>query len=758
MTVAPADSPPFPRMGEVYRALANALDTRSSADTKHARGVDRLARDADFDYALLTASAENLLGKALRTYGDTEIADAVVRSVQRLIRLYAGLVAAIPLDGLSREQALPTLIEHMFAAQGASFLLFARQKWGGPDVLHLLDSRTQPIAVVLDWLSSDAQGLGTDWIKTLYPGSTGASKEMKDKLSEWRRGDALPKLQSLDVLAKDMAKKWPSKQRLVAHFKRWCVLARAVGWFEREAAAFMPVGTTVRGLMAQELLLGMPARDVGAALMAKVREAAQPMQTLKIAGLALMDSLKPATPKAAGDQEKAERALNAFEQLLCVYDPQGRCSYLLPWAQARWHVLSGDLAEALSAYEAAFGAALYRAGPNQKRIFEELLVVAAQLDGNKPMLTRIKHQAVAFGFFKAPLDGVIVEDWEFAQFKSQFAQVFPVQGRFLEAQGFEEEEKLPFFCLDVGEVASLLPDFAKLDRVVGLPAADGQKLRRPQLNLFASFGLIEKVCQLLAAGAPVDQLDGTGGSALLAAIRRFESTADRATLDLLLAQPHRKETLDSATRKTKLTPLLCTIDCGAPDVVVRLLELGASPHRRGTTDDVTPLYHCMKFVAWVWNPYRTQQQFLEKGMEAPDAQMADANRRYGVSKAGVFGDSSQLWTMANSSPENRAIFDGVQSFFVGKWTTTYSRQKLLFTIEALLKWGAKPNEAHSYPIRGYTPLMQAVEMGATEVVDLLVRYGGEPRQPDASGRNCLQIATEFGSREVARYLQRRGVV
>ena len=758
MPVTLADAPPFPRMGEVYRALASALDTRSSADAKHAQGVDKLARKADFNYFLLYATAEILLGKPLRRYVVADLADAVVRSVQRFIRVYADLVAAIPLDGLGRKQVLPTLIEHMFAAQGASFLLFARQTWGGPDVLHLLDSRTQPIAVVLDWLGSDAQGVGVDWIKTLYPGSTGTDKKMKDKLSGWRRGDELPQLQSLDLLTKDMVKKWPSKDRLLANFKRWCLLARALGWFEREASAFMPADTPVRGLMAQELLLGVPTRDVGAALMVTVRETAQPMQKLKVAGLALMESLKRTALKAAGDKDKTELALQAFKQLLCEHDPQGRCSYLLLWAQARWYVLSGQLAKALPAYEAAFGAALYRAGPNQKSIVEELLVVAAQLGKSKRVLSPIKHQAVAFGFFKALTDAVIVEDWESAHFKTQFAGVFPAQGRFFESEEFEMEEKLPFLCLDADKVASLVPHFARLNRVVGLLCADGQKLRRPQLNLFASSGQTEKVRQLLMAGAPVDQLDVWGSSALLAAIQHFESTRGRATMDLLLAQPHKIATLDSATSKKKLTPLICAIECGAPDVVAKLLELGASPNRRATTDGVSPLYRCMTFVAFMWSPDRMAQQFQAKAHQAPDAQMADALRRYGVSMAGVYGDSQNLQEMVNSSPDHRAIFDGLGSSICTQLKTTYTRQSLLTTIIALLKSGANPNDAHGYPIPGYTPLMLAVEADAVEVVDLLLQYGGQPGQPEASGRNCMRIATEFRSREVARYLQRRGVV
>ncbi len=757
MRMNPENKPPFPRIGEVYRTLANALDTRSSADAKHARNADRLAREADFDYAMLNSSAATLLGQPLHQYGDTELADAVKLSVRQLIRAYSGLVAAIPADPLVREQALPILAEHLFAPLGASFLRSVRQAWGGPDLLGLMDPKTTPVAVVLEWLESDAHGVGADWIQALYPGSTGSEKEAKDKLSGWRRGDELPLLQSLDVLAKDLVNQWPDKSSLIANFKRWCVLARAIGWLEREAADFLPAGVTVRGLLALEILRGLPPHDVGAALHAKVQEAAQPMKKLTVAGLFLMEDLKRTTPKADGDQDKAKKALNAFGQLLCEFDAQDCCGYLMHWAQARWFVLSGHLAEALPAYQTAFDAVLYRAGPTQKSIAEELLTVAAHLGGSKPTLKRVKHQAVAFGFFKAPPKTDIVEDWELAQFSGQFARVFPAQGRFLEAKEIDEAERLPLLCLDDSEIASLAPDFTKLDRVVGLSAVDGQKLRRPQLNLFASSGQIEKVRQLIAAGAPVDQLDVTGGSALLAAIQHFESTGDRAALDLLLAQPHSKETLDSATHKKKLTPLLCAIECGAPDVVARLLDLGASPDRQCSTDGVTPLYRCMGYVGWLWSPERMEQMLRESTIATPDAQTADALRRYGVPMAGVFGDSPQLDAVVNSSPFHRTTFDAVQSFFTHKLKATYTHQKLLATIEMLLQRGAKPNERHSCPIPGYTPLMLAAEHDAIEVFDLLVRYGGEPLQPDASGRNCLQVAKVWRSSRVFHYLQTRGM-
>ncbi len=758
MSQAIENKPPYPRIGEIYRCLANAFDTRSSASDGHSRGVDKLAREADFNYALLSESAEKLLREPLGKQCDPKIANTVTDFIQRFIRDYSGLVATIPLDSIDRDEALPLLIQHLFASCGAAFLLSARQAWGGPELMSLLNPNAQPIAAVLGWAGTVKGGLGVNWISALYSGSADEDKRMRDLIGRWRRGTELPRLQNLDLLARSLQKKWPEKGEMITNLKRWLVLARALSWFEREAASYMPVGITVRTLVTQELLMGVPQRDVGMALLARVQEAAQSMKELKVAGLALMEGLQRTAPKQAGDQARLSAGLKAFEKLLAEHDQKGRSRYLLHWARARWQVLSGRLADALPDYELAFDAALYRAGPNQQEIFKELLVVAARLGSNKPVLKRIKNQAVVFGLFKAPMDAQILEDWEVAQLSGQFAQVFPPQGRFVEALESLENEKLPFLVFDENDIESLKSDTSKPNRVIGLRGADGQVLRRPQLSVLVSFGQTEKVRQLIAAGAPVDQLDATGGSALLAAIQRFENNGDRGGLDIILEQPHQKETLDSATHRKKLTPLLYAIECGAPDVAAKLLAMGASPDQRGTTDNLTPLYRCMTYVAWVWNPRRMSQQFREKRYQVPDVHMADALRRYGVSLAGVYGDSAKLQAMASSSAQNREAADMAWSSFEASILTTHNRQKLLSIIEDLLRHGAKPNAAHDYPIRGYTPVMLAAEEDAIEVFDLMLQYGGEPRQPDASGRNCMRIAAEFQSGRVMQYLQVRGIV
>jgi ankyrin repeat protein len=757
MSQTKKNKPPYPRIGEIYRCLANAFDTRSSASDGHSRSVDKLAREADFDYALLSESAEKLFREPLGKQTNPEIANAVADFVERFIRDYSGLVAAIPLDSIDREEALPLLIKHLFASCGAAFLLFARQAWGGPELMSLLNPGTQPIAAVLGWFGTAEVGLGVDWIGALYPGSTDEHKRMRDLIGKWRRGTDLPTLQSLGLLGQGLQENWPKKGEVIANLKRWLLVARALSWFEREAAGYMSAGITVRALVTQELLMGVPRCDVRMALLAKVQEAAQSMQEIKVAGLTLMEGLRRTVPKQVGDQARLSAALKVFEKLLAEHDPQGRSRYLLHWARARWQVLSGCLADALPDYEAAFDAALYRAGPNQKEIFQELLVVAARLGSNRPVLKRIKNQALAFGFFKASMDSPILEDWEVAQFSGKFAQVFPPQGRFVEVLESSEHEYLPFLVFDQSGIESLEPDISKPNRILGLRGVDGQVLRRPQLSAFVSFGQTEKVRQLIAAGAPVDQQDATGGSALLAAIQRFENNGDRGVLDLLLEQSHQKDTLDSATHRKKLTPLLCAIECGAPDVVAKLLAMGAPPDRRGMTGNLTALYRCMSYVAWVWNPGQTDQKLRSHISSPPDLHRADAMRRYGVESAGVFGDGPLIESKEFGDAKNLKIFETLLVSEKTKILSRHTRSSLLTIAENLLRHDANPNFAHDYPIRGYTPLMLAAEEDAIEVFDLMLHYGGEPRQPDASGRNCMRIAGEFQSRRVMRCLQMRGI-
>lgn len=66
--------PPYPRLGEIYRAMAVAIGTKAGN-----RDVDRLAREGEFDLTLLPALGDELLVGPLAKSVDPEFADLVAQ-------------------------------------------------------------------------------------------------------------------------------------------------------------------------------------------------------------------------------------------------------------------------------------------------------------------------------------------------------------------------------------------------------------------------------------------------------------------------------------------------------------------------------------------------------------------------------------------------------------------------------------------------------------------------------------------------------
>lgn len=172
--------PPYPRLGELYRALGGALDTKAKD-----RNVDRLAREGEYDWSLLPTLQQTLITKPLRAATDNEFAELVDQFADHMRTSYLRMVAHIALDRLTRAEALPLLIEHYFAPQGASLLLGIKKAFGGPDLMALLDPAKQPLAVVLDWFDKHE---GRDLARRTFPESTGTDRSDRELVSRWANG------------------------------------------------------------------------------------------------------------------------------------------------------------------------------------------------------------------------------------------------------------------------------------------------------------------------------------------------------------------------------------------------------------------------------------------------------------------------------------------------------------------------------------------------------------------------------------------
>lgn len=735
--------PPYPRLGEIYRAAAVAVDTKAGN-----RDVDRLAREGEFDWTLLPTLGDELLVGPLAKSVDPEFADLVAQTVAYVHASYVDLVSTVPLDSLDRKEALPLLVEHYFAPHALGLVFGTKKGFGGPDLMKLFDPDLHPVAVVLDWLD---RGEERPLARAAFPEATTADRAEFEMVRKWADGTNLPDRQSIVRYGAALAKAGGVRAEKVQNLRIWLIVARALAHLEKES----PV--PFRGFMRRHLLLGMPDIDVGRVLSAAVIESGKKYSELTVPALTLYDSLKRTTEKETGDRDKTKVALDEFERIAEELEPEGRTRFHTEWLRGRWHALSGDFDAALDFYERAAELANYRAGDQQKRIVEEALVLAAYL-GRKTVLKRLKHRAVAFGLFLEPLACDVVEDWEIDHLVQNFQQVFPQSGRFPEApETAGRKATLPFLAIDEDEISQLKPDSGKPDRVVSVRFPDGQVRRWPQLRMFASFNRVEEVELLLSKGAPVDQLDQSGGSALLCGIQEALRSGDRRVLDALLSRPHSKTALDSVTAKKRLTPLICAVELGEPDVVEKLLAMGASSDLRGNVVDETPLYSAMTKIGMVRNPGMLYR-YLHRSLESdPDLVKREVLRRHGVSLAGVFGDGKTL-AQLRENPRYAEMFDELVSAMVEEQVRRHSLPKLIRIVELLLMNGANPNAPHRYPAFGRTPLMLAAENNSGWAFDLLVRHGGDPYRVDVAGLDCPKIAMGFSSAEVVGYMRSNGMI
>ncbi|EIK72897.1 hypothetical protein PseBG33_0008 [Pseudomonas synxantha BG33R] len=96
MTCSCSSQPPYPRLGECYRLLARALDTKSGN-----RDVDRLAREGDFDWQLIPQLRQEFISDPLAHRVNKEFSDFMVAVVDAFHVQYVHVVKSLQLDALT---------------------------------------------------------------------------------------------------------------------------------------------------------------------------------------------------------------------------------------------------------------------------------------------------------------------------------------------------------------------------------------------------------------------------------------------------------------------------------------------------------------------------------------------------------------------------------------------------------------------------------------------------------------------------------
>ena len=416
-----APLPPYPMLGECYRELAVALGTKNSN-----RELDRWAREGDFDWSLEGRLKNDLIVEPLAQKIGIEFAAFLSEVCDWTCQRHLALISHIALDAMTREEALPILLEHHFIPGLAAFLINLRKGIVGPDLGEFVAPDNNPLDVVFCWLESHLNIETPTLAKKLYPTSLGGDKNGREALTRWRDGSKgqSPDLVSICSIADLIGKTYPDCTVEMEHLKSWLLIARMVVKFEKKVPG-------LKAQLFQNIEQGVPARDIGYVLsVSNIQKSARRDELIE-PGLILGHRLRRTTAKQDSDRYKIAEDLETFEQMLVKHDQEGIADYYLNWMKGRYYLLSGEYQEALSFYQKAAGGALYRSGGTQNEVLEEALALAAKL-GKLPLYKRLKHRSLVFGVNVLPpiSDKQIANQEEMKVWAANFSRLFPSQGRF----------------------------------------------------------------------------------------------------------------------------------------------------------------------------------------------------------------------------------------------------------------------------------------------------------------------------------------
>ncbi|WP_316347313.1 ankyrin repeat domain-containing protein [Desulfuromonas acetoxidans] len=742
--------PPFATAVEVIRALANALNTKMSN-----KKIDDLAFKLDVDYRDIDQLIKDVIAEPISNQIDESISVFFEGKTCKLVHDYLAEVSSVSMDGVSRRDSIPLLLTEFFPRYVSELLHSLHGEIGGPSPASLLDSKESSISIVLQWFERHERGWN-DFFR-------GCTKEQKDRIWAWKRGDDLPIIQSFDLM-QSWSKKplsemvnWPRVNILL-------LLARALDWARNQELGPVFIEAVRAAVWAPtvESHLSRSAWLLQEQAAARFRDVFPLMDEIE-------HSLLRTSQKTFSDKGKTFNILRKARKMLSKLDPQATTEYWLDWHEARWNVFSGKLDRACEYYKKAFEGCLYRSGSHQKAVIEEGMIVAASLErADKVFLKRLKNMIITFGYDIPSVQTDVmcgkntasdfIEEWEVDLWRAHFEQVFPADG-FFHGANYPKNLMPRKGPLKVTDLDAIKPDYRHPNRKIRVGETWQKTL--PQIVWFSEQEKTDVVKKLIEKGADVNVFSDSKDTPILMALRALNafspmSSMDDAVLKVLLQCDHEPETLNTCTSKKRLLPIISAIETGRIDVVQAILKMGADPNKRGQTDEQTPLNICLQRIAFLKLP-KGGWKDPNKGPLSHRA--LDSLRRHSAGIAGfTLEDQKRFVENIQKAPISDQVMMAIQDFQIEKTVSHVTVDDLREIALLLLDSGANPNAEHSSPLQGYTPMMLAAELDEVEIFDSMLSHGGNPRKtyvhPHTGALiDCSQIARSFGAERVTLSLQ-----
>ncbi|WP_278404059.1 ankyrin repeat domain-containing protein, partial [Pseudoalteromonas ruthenica] len=729
---------------ETLRTFAKVLGVK--AGNKH---LDDKAKDKTADYRLISEFSKEVFDYLSKTL-DNEVSAIFEQGFNAYLTEYMNHVSNIYAEGLSRSEigialCKTLLSKHVVNTIERALSLVSSKK---PLSVAFFSFQETCTSQILAWLEENEGG----W-KHYY---NSLEKENKAKVKAWKDGEHKPDIQSLVFLQSWSQGPWPEH----------------IDWQKVRVLLFIAsiIDRTVKeegsSLLIDECRLlswgAKPTYEFSQLIQSHQQAYKDRISYLLPLVGEIQQGLKRTIVKNEGQFEYFKAAIDKLEQQLSPKEHKSHFAYWVQWHKARMYSLNGQLEEANALYKFGFDECLYRAGINQKYIIEEAIVVAASQE--KPDKVFLKHLKNALLMFNYDIPSVqsgessnkfsdIIEDWEVQNWRASFYKVFPRARMFPEANTPEITANIGINV--VTDIDEIKPDYRHPNRK--LKIGEIWKKTYPQLAWFAEMEKIDVVKKLLKQGADVNLTSSSGDTAILMALEALNVKAlpyrslNEELFNLLSQHPHSKETMNLATNKKRLLPLISAVESGKLNVVQKVLELGADVNVRGATDSQTALNVSLKMIGMLKNP----QEFVKgqvKMVQTPE--LLDSIRRH---SAGVTGftleDQAKHLNANDTSVKFQSFMDIAMNVMLERFDKQLDLNQLRQISAILIDQNSDVNAEHVAPVKGYTPLMLAAELDEVGLFNKMLCNGGDPRKTyfcknTKQSVDCWRIAEYFGSTKV----------
>lgn len=413
----------------------------------------------------------------------------------------------------------------------------------------------------------------------------------------------------------------------------------------------------------------------------------------------------PRRKKAKGENCRVETLFGSLDADL---NGQPRLAGL-NFYRGLYYAQMGNLEDALAAFDHAANWFQFRSAVQLKSCLHHLLNISLLL-GKRRIYSKWEGFCKGFG-----LD-VDVQDAQLAVARD-FPELFPEATRIFKSHPGSD------YVIFVPDWENRPVDLRNPNRII----KGYGRTPTPQLALFANLGQIDKVKQLLDAGASTNKLDKNGGSALLSALQGGNDACFWALLPLTPI-----DVINARTKGGK-SVLHEAIWAGKVDCVRGLLEQKADTEIRGK-NDATAL---CAVIEHFWDPdslVRTMVQSGFTGAELP------AVLKKTTSPFPTYESAAQ--SSSNYSQEELALLQTLSEQMLQG-----DRKKTRQVTLALLEYGADVNAEIGQA--KLTPFLYAAEIGNSWLLKILVDHGADIRARDSQGGTALSRLHFFGHSRLA---------